>query len=129
MLAMLSYIQKVWAVGLRSLVKWMSFYQSSMFVEMSSIMLPWHIHVTNSWKYPQIVCGVFCLNGNNSSLWVPLWLEYTKMIGQFKKLTYKHQHWDVFVQHCQILNPCSPNLLKGKTYSKSFVLFAYLPNI
>ena len=47
MLAMLPYTRKVWAVRLKPLIKQMNFYQSRLSVEMTSIMLPQHIHVTN----------------------------------------------------------------------------------
>ena len=33
------------------------------------------------------------------------------------------------LQHCQMVNPYSPDLQKGKTYGKRLVLCAYLPNI
>ena len=45
MLAVLSYTQKVWTVGFRSLIKQMNFYQSWPCVEMPSVMALWHIHV------------------------------------------------------------------------------------
>ena len=51
MLAMLSYTQKVWAVGFRPLVKQINFYLSWLCVEMPSIMVPWHIYITNYYKY------------------------------------------------------------------------------
>ena len=39
---MLSYTQKVWAVGFRPLIKQMNFYQSWLCVEIIFIMVPWH---------------------------------------------------------------------------------------
>ena len=44
---MLSYTQKVWVVGFRPLIRQLNFYQPRLSVEMPSILVPWHIHVTN----------------------------------------------------------------------------------
>ena len=69
MLVMLSYTQKIWAVGFKPLIKQMNFYQSWLCVEIPSIMVSWHTHVTHTWKYyPQNVCDMCSFNGSNASM-------------------------------------------------------------
>ena len=64
MLAMLSYTEKVWTVGFRLLIK-----PVMMCVEIPYVMVPWHIHVTNTLKYyPPNVCGMCSFNGSNNAM-------------------------------------------------------------